>query len=863
MIQKLQRKGMHKAAETQYVFKTENGKSYTQIELTLPGKISRAIFAWLIMTLMLAGCYEVYTIIMIGQTGTAGILFWVSLVTAILTGTTLFLSWKNLWLLQAGILGVIGLLFRGWLYQGSIIIANVYLVKWNRYYGTNMEMLKVSREWSYDHGTTVIYLLLLAAYLMCMGLLKWKKVWVILIPPVLFSTATMIVGYAPRQKAVGLFIVATVGALIYCVGDRSLLGQKRIAGKPRTITPASPKRIYLGLILMGITAIGVSVLMPRGEEKARQVIQMRGTIEETACKTVTSIINYVAQSNLGWDIFDLNNPGRVTNFTPQYEDKEVLALKADVLPIDTVYLRGYVGDAYEHGKWVSESAAFTETSADWKDSIAKNAAKQVAAQVFDSQGTYMAWAITHYEIDYIDVNTDYAYLPYYTNASYVMDAGTQRVTDLEFDGDGAVKRKNQPGILVQGFSMNNLLSMNISMEQIGKQKLLSEAYSDYVHENYLSVPDNLTQLKSLGDVLKQNYERYYKNQLSQESWNMTVTSEELCCVYLVQQALEDHADYSLKLEMVPWGKDVVENFLFNSHKGYCEHYASAGVLLLREMGIPARYVSGYAVSKNEFSQNTDGIFEAHILDSEAHAWVEIYLENVGWVPVDLTEGSNTALSDLFMTSDGETVVVKGTDGDKQISFNYDPNQVIPKQEIDYGEQAAIGGEDDATDISGEEQQKEETQAALDQAEEQLQNTQSSETSETAKAEGKMTKTARWMVLLVLLLAAVTYIMIAKFRQRNQMLALYYIRKKDYRAAVQVISRQVYKILRRKRIISNKAYSDVEFRQILLEKLTEIQPEIIEGYCKKIELAAYSRQNLTREDVRVCQLLLIQLRAYGK
>lgn len=78
------------------------------------------------------------------------------------------------------------------------------------------------------------------------------------------------------------------------------------------------------------------------------------------------------------------------------------------------------------------------------------------------------------------------------------------------------------------------------------------------------------------------------------------------------------------------GEDFVTHFLAEG-RGYCIHFATAGTLLLRMQGVPARYVTGYTVQLN-------GQGRGEALDSDAHAWVEIYLDGYGWYPVDMTPG---------------------------------------------------------------------------------------------------------------------------------------------------------------------------------------------------------------------------------
>lgn len=55
------------------------------------------------------------------------------------------------------------------------------------------------------------------------------------------------------------------------------------------------------------------------------------------------------------------------------------------------------------------------------------------------------------------------------------------------------------------------------------------------------------------------------------------------------------------------------------------------------MGVPARYVTGYAVDTDAIKPYK-GVYSGKVLDSDAHAWVEIYVNNIGWIPVEMTAG---------------------------------------------------------------------------------------------------------------------------------------------------------------------------------------------------------------------------------
>lgn len=109
-------------------------------------------------------------------------------------------------------------------------------------------------------------------------------------------------------------------------------------------------------------------------------------------------------------------------------------------------------------------------------------------------------------------------------------------------------------------------------------------------------------------------------------------------VNAVKTYLSQHYSYSLTPGKVPAGKDFTEYFLFENMKGYCVHFATAAVLMLRAAGVPARYAEGYIVTADDYKNAPDGW--ANIRDYRAHAWVEVYYPGLGWQPVEMTPGFN-------------------------------------------------------------------------------------------------------------------------------------------------------------------------------------------------------------------------------
>ena len=114
----------------------------------------------------------------------------------------------------------------------------------------------------------------------------------------------------------------------------------------------------------------------------------------------------------------------------------------------------------------------------------------------------------------------------------------------------------------------------------------------------------------------------------------------------IRSTLHSNASYSLTPGWAPMNKDIAEYFLFERKSGYCVHFATAATLLYRLYGIPARYVSGYMVQPSAFSMREDGSFHANVTDGQAHAWVEIFQPEYGWMPVEMTpsSGANASVS---------------------------------------------------------------------------------------------------------------------------------------------------------------------------------------------------------------------------
>lgn len=138
-------------------------------------------------------------------------------------------------------------------------------------------------------------------------------------------------------------------------------------------------------------------------------------------------------------------------------------------------------------------------------------------------------------------------------------------------------------------------------------------YPDWVASRYLQLPASTTdRTRQLAKELE-NGQNPYDAAVAMQNW------------------LHTNITYNENISYPPTNKDLVDYLLFERREGYCEYYASAMVIMLRSVGIPARVAVGFF--SGEFNQEQAGFLYR---ESNAHAWPEVYFPNYGWVRFEPT-----------------------------------------------------------------------------------------------------------------------------------------------------------------------------------------------------------------------------------
>lgn len=181
-----------------------------------------------------------------------------------------------------------------------------------------------------------------------------------------------------------------------------------------------------------------------------------------------------------------------------------------------------------------------------------------------------------------------------------------------------------------------------------REEWISE-YDDYVYAHYLDVPDDVMEvLLQLGAEAGLD--------IVAESGNLDSLIDGIA------NYISSAAIYSFNYT-IPRDQDMVIWFLTQEKRGVCQHFATAATLMFRAYGVPARYAVGVCAKGKKNSWST-------AYTTDGHAWVEIYLDGTGWIPVEVTPGAANGMAGLGIGG-GKLVGFDTIDGD---GFDFgDPN----------------------------------------------------------------------------------------------------------------------------------------------------------------------------------------------
>ena len=520
--------------------------------------------------------------------------------------------------------------------DGACALAAQFLEKFNRHMKTSYVIWAGKKE--YAGMALAFWMLVLVIGVLILALLAERRMLLLLLPAAVLG-AELVTGYVPEQRGMALFFLALL--LVHADGWNG----RKLALHMRADRGHMHRAAWHARLLPALCLCAAAALMLAGGgflsqatsvklmEKSPDVIQFQRQTERNVSDFMGA--------------FFARRQERVSNQSPQYTGKEMMKVTLSSEPLGDVLLRGCYSTDYRGGNWICSQSKFQQecARAGFHEKDVQEKLLQVqydsCRQYLESQSSgidsylssvYYGQDEFEYKIEHTGIRTRYAYIPYAVD--YKGSQGKEQVT-----GDVALQKAwGQTSFAYRGW---NGFYMNWALAGTdGEPDEMLAWYERFALDAYLDVPENMPSFQEYLDFVmdgasRAEWQYFYETSVYGGEQNFY----RLAMASLVSAYLGTYQTYSMNLDTLPPGEDPVRYFLMQSRKGYCVHFASAAALFLRQMGIPARFVSGYAARMDDF-QKKGSVYQASVKDWDAHAWIEVYMDGMGWVPVDVTPGRN-------------------------------------------------------------------------------------------------------------------------------------------------------------------------------------------------------------------------------
>lgn len=698
------------------------------------------------------------------------------------------------------------LLFLGWiwLYRTNLIIGWQNWLKGlenaiSDYYGIRWQLTTAHTMMSDDplFGVTVtVILTALAGYVM----IRWKKNWFTVMITILVFLMSLLLDHFPG-------IDRMILAFTSCGGLAAFTAESKIANGRKTGSLTIFKRVgsvtcaMLCMLCLScwVAQHGVADEMHRHADFVQKYSQQMMTMSKQALKKWTG-----------------HQVGGLTNQPPVQSDRVELKIWASQKPKSAIYLKGFIGDSFNPDTecWATftdeglqEAYQHWENSKKWLYDEAKTLWTQQLYTYLQTMEDHVSEC--HYIVKNISANKGCAWAPYGVDASGFEIEGDNYLkasSDNEFNG---YLLPDEPEILL-GTSENYILNDNV-------QDLFLD-YEGYVKANFLSVPDGMPSLEAaVAQIQAEN------GRLTTDQW-----------IQQIQNVLWQTCTYEkMNLEAAPKDTNGIEYFFGSQKKGYCIHFASAGVMMLRMAGIPARYVEGYVAWADDFKADKDlKGYTADVTGYRGHAWIEVYDYAHGvWLPFDMTPSDSAQLENNPSTTEVVTTseIPKNTDTTEQTATEIASSEIASNDGVSESDHPTVQTEN--TNLIGEGDKR------------------------------NVSVMWRLIPIVAFVVIAIGLYYLYSYKQNKKNRPTY--RRTNRNKALLMTWQQLTDALDDRGIKPEKELDDWNYIEWLQTQMPESKTDNLVFLMEKLYQAAYSDEDLTEEEYERCRVLCRDIQRYFK
>ncbi|NWF64526.1 MAG: transglutaminase domain-containing protein [Chloroflexi bacterium] len=394
-----------------------------------------------------------------------------------------------------------------------------------------------------------------------------------------------------------LFLALVLLSRMKYLSDRRAWLQKRVQVSSESGLDIANTTVATAMLLVAL-AWGIPYTLPANT----QGIQFwRKTVENIApaelFENIFASINKEARPKLRNFLTELSLGTRA----PQ-SDLVVFQVYApqSAATLPRLYWRGQVYDIYENGTWKTIGEDETRrTSAQGDFEIPDSALRRRFGFTFDvrSEGQVILYAPP--QPVWVNQNT----ILLYSQAPPNSEEDEEPILDI-------MAMRASPPLKMGDLYRASAMIANPTIDEL---RNAGSEYPDWVAEKYLQLPDDFSpRIQELALKITDPHETPYDKAAA------------------ITNYLRREIEYT-NVVYPPEASDPMEFFLFDSKKGFCNYYASAQVLMLRSIGIPARLAVGYAQGESNYQKSVYVVRERDL-----HAWPEVYFPQIGWVEFEPT-----------------------------------------------------------------------------------------------------------------------------------------------------------------------------------------------------------------------------------
>lgn len=506
-------------------------------------------------------------------------------------------------------------------WNGLLVMGNIILEVLNRQFSAGFipfEMSGSAESWAMDTLFAMIPVMLLASIGIAHSVYHKEPLlgFVLSAIPVLTGLCLKV---EPSMWLLILLLLGWTGLLLLSAVAKPVSRKKNRPIYLQSATTSKLPCIFLGITF--VLLLGYVLLFSGDDYRPPQ------SVDEAKTKVIAAE-EHLRYDPLSGDEIDSLSRGDLTDTHPlAYTDATVLSLRMEVP--QAMHLRGFAGGSYENGKWTE--AADGAYSGEYTG-IMEWLAQQNYYPWMQQDRLYRmteGYDFAEVNVENINGSSKYIYLPYEAAL-----AGDVLPDNVNYEKDYVAFAKGLRG--QREYAFRTFLTDREDFSETELTKWLEELKKSPDWEDYA---DN-----------EAVYRRYVYDtylDISPEDWEtISASGIEECLgktldytLHFIRKLFAEDFTYDTEQEVAPAGKDELSWF-FERHSGNDMHFATAATLMFRSAGIPARYVEGYYLSPQDvfLYEDTTSDVRVDILDSQAHGWVEIYMDGLGWFPAEVIPG---------------------------------------------------------------------------------------------------------------------------------------------------------------------------------------------------------------------------------